>query len=634
MKSINTNPMKKFSCSAITILFITISVYSQYSLYMPLDIKKAYDNGTRAYDGNPGPNYWQNHSEYSIKAAIDPQTRLLTGEEEIIYHNESPDTLKQIVLRLYQDLYKPGNARDGDMPQDAFTEGLVLERFLAGNDDVNLNNADSVSRDATNLTIVLRNPILPHSAINFSASWHFTIPKGDNIRMGTYDSTTFYIAYWYPQIAVYDDIHGWDDIEYKGTLEFYNDFSDFDVEIIVPNSYCTWATGILQNPENIMTADMYSRYKLALSSDDVVKIISQNDLNRNNLFAKTTPSITWHYKAENVTDFAFGLSDHYLWDGISPEVEPGRNTFISAAYSPESKDFYEVTDMSKKIIVSYSNIFPDVPFPYPSMTIFNGGGGMEYPMMVNEGTSEKRSGTVYVTAHEIAHTYFPFYMGINERRWAWMDEGWAQALSFDIQVELSPEQDTRAYNVTRYLNSSGKEEDIPMMVPSDNLGRFHSYRSTSYLRPGEAYDMLRTTLGEELFGNALREYMKRWHGKHPIPYDFFFTFDKSTGEDLSWFWNPWFFQFGYPDLGIKGVNESKEKTTISIEKIGNIPVPIDLTITFEDSSKRTIFRTSDVWKKGEKSIIIEVMSGKKITSIKLGNPHIPDVNEKNNTWER
>jgi hypothetical protein len=619
-------------------LFILISlsqiIYSQSSLYIPLDIKKAYDKGTRTYKGMAGPNYWQNHSNYKISASIDPQTRLLKGEEEIVYHNESPDTLKKIIIRLYQDINRAGNARDWDLTKEGLTDGLILEKLTIGASQVNLTNEDSASRSVTNLTITLKEPVMPHSATNITSEWHFTIPRVSNIRMGTYDSTTFYIAYWYPQIAVYDDIHGWDKIEYKGILEFYNDFSNFDVEITVPNTFCTWATGVLQNSEDIMTADMYSRYKYALSSDSVVKIISKEDLIRNNLFAKTSPSLTWHYKAENVTDFAFGTSDHYLWDGVSLEVEPGRNVFISSAYNPASNDFYEVDYLAKEIIESYLKDFPAVPFPYPKMTIFNGDGGMEYPMMVNEGSSDERDGTVYVTAHEIAHTYFPFYMGTNERRWAFMDEGWAQALSFDIQVNLAPDWDTRSNNVKRYLGCAGMEEDIPMMVPSYNLSRFRSYRSASYLRPGEAYDILRSTLGEEMFLKALHEYMNSWNGKHPIPYDFFFTFNNVTGEDLSWYWNPWFFEFGYPDLAIKNVIYENGVTKISIEKIGNIPIPINLEITYADSSLNYIFKPADCWKDGNKLFIIEDNSGKNIVSIKLGNDHIPDVDSTNNHWER
>ena len=617
-----------------TIILFASLVYSQGSLYMPLDIKQAYDKGTRSYDGNPGVNYWQNRSVYNIKASIEPKSRLLKGEESVEYFNESPDTLRQIVLRLYQDLFKPGNARDGDMPPEAFTDGIVLEKLRIGDESIAITPSDSFSREATNLTVVLKEPVLPHSRVNIASSWHFTIPRGDDIRMGTYDSSTFYIAYWYPQVAVYDDIHGWDDVGYKGLLEFYNDFSDFDVEITVPNNFCTWATGELLNPDRIMTPVTYGKYKLAQSSPDVVNIISQKDLRENNNFASTNPQNTWHYKAENVTDFAFGMSSHYLWDAVSIQVEPGRYTFISAAYEPSSKDFYGIAEMSRKIIESYSKDFPAVPFPYPSITIFNGGGGMEYPMMVNEGSSEKLSGAVYVTAHEIAHTYFPFYMGTNERRWAWMDEGWAQALSFDIQVKLAPDRDTREWNVFRYLGSAGKEEDIPMMVPSDDLGRFRSYRSTSYLRPGEAYDILRNTLGEELFGKCLREYMKRWHGKHPGPYDFFFAFNNASGEDLSWFWKPWFFEFGYPDLGIKDVTEHRGRAKITIEKIGSLPVPAIVKITYEDSTTRTVYEAADVWKQGNTVITVEDSSGKKIMSVMLGNSHIPDVNEENNLWTR
>jgi aminopeptidase N len=263
------------------------------------------------------------------------------------------------------------------------------------------------------------------------------------------------------------------------------------------------------------------------------------------------------------------------------------------------------------------------------MTVFNGQGGMEFPMMCNNSAVKELQGTVHLTSHEICHTYFPFYMGINERKYAWMDEGWATMLPFDFQTENAPGYDPRSRNAEGYSEVAGYDSDLPMMIPSYDL-RGPAYRTASYRRPGAAYEFLRQVLGDEVFKKALREYMNRWNGKHPIPYDFFFTFDNVVGEDLSWFWKPWFFEQGFPDLGIKAVSNGKE---VIVERIGSLPVPLDLEITYDDGSNEIIHKTAKVWEHGEKEISIKINEIKKIMKAELLTIHNPDVNKENNIFE-
>ena len=290
-------------------------------------------------------------------------------------------------------------------------------------------------------------------------------------------------------------------------------------------------------------------------------------------------------------------------------------------------------NIARASIRYFSSELPGVAFPYPRLTVFNGGGGMEFPMMVNDGSSNRRSGTVHVTSHEIAHSYFPFYMGTNERKYAWMDEGWATMLPDVIQNRLAPDYDPINRTMKRFTEVSGTELDIPMIVPSivygSNVYR-PSYRNAAYSRPGAAYLMLQNVLGEKRFAKALQEYIRRWHHKHPIPYDFFFTFDDVTGQDLSWFWKPWFFEFGYPDLGLKEIRGTKTGTDIIIEKIGLLPVPIHLEMETEDGETLTVDKSAAVWKDGRTEFGLHLDLVKKLKRVRLGSSHIPDVNPENN----
>ncbi len=614
------------------LLSFAFSLYSQ-SYFTPLEFQHAYKNGTRSTDGMPGPNYWQNRSVYKINANIDPQTRTLTGSEEITYYNNSPDSLKRLYIRLYQNRSKTTSPRTWQADGKNFTDGMVISKFTMNGKSYDINSPNFID-NATILIFEPDIPVLAGQTTHLTIEWKFTIPNQPNPRMGAYDSTSYMIAYWYPQMSVYDDIDQWADLQYLGSIEFYNDFSDYDVHLTVPNTFCVWATGVCQNYESVLAPRIKSRLDEAMNSDSVVHVIATSDymMSRTALFNMNGKTNTWHFKAENVSDFAFASSDHYLWDAVSCEVEKGRRVLIGAAYKQSSWDFPSVAKISYDVIKFFSYEFPAVPYPFPRLTVFNGAGGMEFPMMVNDGTADNMNGTVGVTAHEIAHTYFPFYMGINEHRYAWMDEGMAQFLPEEIQKRLGTESDPRARNTFRYLNFAGTVDDAPMMMKSFELNS--SYGNASYFKPCAAYNIMRDFLGKEKFDNTLREYMRRWNGKHPIPYDFFYTFENVLGEDLSWFFKPWFFELGYPDLSVKDVQQSGDKIRITIERIGSLPVPVAMTLNTADSTELLVYRKADVWKDGAKEIVIEEKVNAEITEVKLGTKYIPDVNEKDNVWEK
>ena len=513
----------------LILLFLFVFVCNNFSqtekLYMPRNVKSSFTKGFRSYDGNPGKNYWVNSANYKMQINFNPQLRLVEGTEQITYFNNSSDSLTQIVLRLYQDIYKKGNSRDWPISPDALSDGTKLNKIIVnGVDRTNELNSSTIFRSATNLFIQLKNNLPPKSSINLEFEWSFVIPKVSPIRMGLYDSTSFFIAYFYPQIAVYDDIDGWDTFDYGGVQEYYNDICNFEVKITVPKNFIIWATGELQNAGDLLNNPYLERLKIAHESSQIIKIIKPEDLELKN-FTKDKELLTWEFKADNVPDFAFGLSDHFLWDGTTLVTDSKNNkkTFVSAAYKKESVDFYKVAEISRKSIQFFSTTTPGVPFPYPTLTVFNGGGGMEYPMMVNESVDKDNwNGTVHVTSHEILHTYFPFYMGINERKYAWMDEGMAVMLPFQIQKELAAGYEPEAKNIVNFENSSGLEFEVPLMILTTNL-KSKPYRMQAYIRSAAAYSVLKDITGEDNFNKCIVEYINRWNGKHPIPYDFFNT---------------------------------------------------------------------------------------------------------------
>ena len=623
--------MKQFSILVfLALLLISGELKSQTNLYLPKNFQKAYDKGTRSYDGNPGSEYFQNTSDYTIKVEIEPETRNVKGKETIIYKNNSPDTLKKIYFRMYQDLYRPTTSRDRAITLNELTDGILLYSLKVNGREIHEAN---ISRNETTMIAFLDAAILPSSAAIIDIEWSFTIPNGTSIRMGAKDATTFMVAYWYPQIAVYDDISGWDELHYNGATEFYNDFNNYEVEIRVPYDYNVWATGVLQNPSEVLSSSVLNKFNEAKTSENIIHLIDSNTLKEKKYLNKQSGFNTWKYKAENVSDFVFGTSNNALWDATSAEVEPGRRVFISAVYNKASKDFYEVNKISQDAVKFFSTEFPAVPFPYPSLTVFNGQlrGGMEFPMFVNDRSAKTRNDAVDVTTHEIAHQYFPFYMGINEKKYTWMEEGMAQMLPEELQDRLSDKTRKRRANTRRYENFAGSELEASMMTTAYLL-KGDAFSHNAYFKSSVIYNLLRDYFGREKYTEIMKEYMKRWNGKHPTPYDFFFTVNEASGEDLEWFWQPWFFDKGYPEQGVAEVKKENGKSIIVIQNLGTLPMPIELSIIYSDGSTDKIVKKMDVWKNGEKKIEIADESGKVIKSITLGSDVIPDINSENNIF--
>ena len=603
------------------------------SVFIPINLRHSYKSGTRSLSGLPGEKYWINRCKYKINAELQPSKSMLSGEESAIYYNESPDSIKTIVLRLYQDIFKKGNNRDWSVLPDDITDGVEIMKLNINGAAINW---EKVKRSGTNLFFPLTEYLAPGDSLFLSVNWKEHIPDSHSaVRMGRYDSGAFHIAYWYPQFAVYDDISGWDTFNYGGIQEFYNDFSDFDVTITTPENYIVWATGCLQNADEVFAHKYLERYNSALHSDSIIHVITEEDLNNAQITVKKE-KITYRYRAENVPDFAFSVSNHYLWDLTSMRTYPqdSARILIGAVYRKNSKSFVKYTKLAKKALQYFSRNKPAIVYPYPSLTIFNGGGSMEFPMMVNEADMENNSVAVFVTSHEISHSYFPFLTGINEQKYAWMDEAWATMLNIDFRKEEVPEIDPVEGIMQEYLKTAGTEFDIPPMIPTIVLGagsqhKYDVYTHISYHRPAVALYFLENMIGDTLFVKALKYYITQWRGKHPLPYDFFFTFNKILERDLSWFWTPWFFDFAYPDLSLKIKMNNGRKTAALVENKGGLPLPVILTVYYENGSVKEIKKDADIWENCHRAVF-KLESGQRIVKVMLGSKQIPDIDLSDN----
>lgn len=617
--------MRNYKLLIFLLLSVLLSsVQAQENFKIPLNIQKAFDKGTRSTDGKPGVNYWQNSANYDINIEANPILGKFYGEETIEYFNNSPDTLYEVVIRLYQDLIKTSNTRNWEIPKEYLTDGVNISFISVNGKQIDLKNRKEFYRQGANAFLNLSNHIYPSSSAKIVIKWDFVIPENLSVRMGHYYENTYHIAYWYPQISVYDDIDGWDKINYSGTVEFYGDFNNYDVKVKVPNNFAVWATGLLQNPGEVLSNNILEKFNKAKISEEVVNIITKEDYESGKVFRDEGKYNFWHFKAENVQDFAFSTSDRFLWDGVNYKTPDDRDVFISAAYRESAKDFYQVAKLSKDVIKRLSERFPGIPYPYPAMTAFNGGGGMEFPMMVNDASEEKWSSTVHLTSHEITHTYFPFYMGTNEKKYAFMDEGWAVMIPFGMQMELAPGYDPRIRPANQISLYAGTEYDVPVITPSNIVTYYSTYRNNAYNKPGMAYYYLREALGKSVFDMALKMYIKIWNGKHPIPYDFFNIFNKETGMNLNWYWQNWFFEVHYADLAIEKVSVNNDIAEIEIKNKGGLFLPVHLVLKYEDGSfeEKTIPVTG--WENSKDKITTNIVLDGKLKSVSLGASWIPE----------
>jgi hypothetical protein len=609
------------------LLLGSTTTFAQQTLPIAVNLQNTYIKGTRTATGAPGKNYWQNTADYKIKVNFDPKTRLVSGTVGIDYFNNSPDTLKRVQFKLYPNLYKKGAVRQMQVSADDLTDGVHISSLSIDN-----KTQDSAKRriNGTNMTLRV-SPITPKQKVHFDISYAYTLNKGSHIRTGQVDTGAFFIAYFFPRVAVYDDIDGWNDYPYVGAQEFYNDFCHFSAEITVPGDYKVWATGDLKNAGDVYDSRIVKRIADAGASDKVTDIITEDDVKAGNI-TKNNPTNTWKFEADSVTDFVFATSNHYLWKASSLVVDPktGRRTRVDAVFNEKHKDYYAVVDYARKTVEVMSYKFPKWPYPYQHETVFDGLDQMEYPMMVNDNPLEDKADAIELTDHEIFHTMFPFYMGINETKYGWMDEGWATIGEWLVSPEIDPSI-VDPYGVSAVEQSAGHEVDVPVMTLTPMLTGAASF-TDSYPKPGLGYLYVKDMLGDELFIKALHYYIAQWHGKHPMPYDFFNCINTGSGINLNWFWKAWFFDNGVTDLAIGKVTNTGLKYSVNIIKVGSKPIPVNLTVYYTDGTTELVHKSIAVWAAGNKTTSAIFTAKKAVKKLVLGTTYDPDSHKKDNVW--
>lgn len=613
-----------------TFLFLFIQASQGQELYQPRNIKAAYAHETRSKNGAPGKNYWQNHGKYDMDIKVDPQSKLVSGKENIYYTNNSPDTLHKIVIRFVNNLHKPGAIRSSNASKDFLTSGLRIYQLRIGE---NTYPIDAKSW-GTESEIILKQPLLPKSQTMLYIEWEYPLSK-ESGREGQIDSATFFVAYSYPRISVYDDYNGWDMLPHNGRQEFYNDFNDYAFRVSVPENFVVWATGEFLNPEQVLKPAIVERLRKSYTSDKVIKIATTEEM-KNGQVTLTNGWNTWEFSVKNIPDITFAVSNHYQWDASSVMVDSKTNRRAStqAAYSDSAKDFEHSVEWNNYALAWFSINWPGVPYPYSKITAVQGFADMEFPMMVNDTPipNDFRLARL-IQDHEVAHTYFPFYMGINETRYAYMDEGWATTLEYLIGIdEFGKEQADNFYKkfrVSPYITNPSSEEDLPIITMSSQVAGY-GYGHNAYGKPSLAYLALKDLLGDKLFKKALHHYMSLWNGKHPIPWDFFNSINTAANQNLNWFWQNWFFSNHYIDLAVTNVNND----SVTLQNIGGFAIPFDIFIEYEDGSHETIHQSPSIWKKDMQKAVVSLKNKKLIKSLGIDGGLFMDATPNNNSWSK
>ncbi|WP_295713285.1 M1 family metallopeptidase [Mucilaginibacter sp.] len=613
---------------SIVLLSGTTIASAQITLPITTTLQKTYTNGTRTKSGTPGKSYWQNTANYTIKVNFDPKTRQLIGTVGIDYVNNSPDTLKKIEFKLYPNIYQKGSIREMAVLPTDLTDGVQIKSISMDNQ---LLDSTKLHIKGTNMSLKIQ-PISSKQKIHLDIAYSYTLNKTSHIRTGQVDDGAFFIAYFFPRIAVYDDIDGWNEYPYVGSQEFYNDFCHFSAEITVPGDYQVWATGNLKNADEVYNPKYVKLITSAGADDKVTDIVTKADLAAADI-TKKNPANTWKFEADSVTDLAFATSNHYIWKASSLVVDPktGRRTRVDAVFNPAHKDYFAVVNYARKTVETMSYKFPKWPYPYPHETVFDGLDQMEYPMMVNDNPLDQTEDAIELTDHEIFHTMFPFYMGTNETKYGFMDEGWATIGEWLISPQIDPKI-VDSYGMSAVNASAGSEQDAPIMTLTPALTGVARF-TDNYPKPGLGYLYVKEMLGDELFTKALHNYINLWHGKHPMPLDFFNCMNTGAGTNMNWFWKNWFFDNGLPDLAITKVTHVASKYKATITSIGTKMVPVHLTVFYADGSKQSVGTSIACWAKGNKTTTLTFTAKGPIKQIVLGTTYDADSDNRNNVWK-
>jgi hypothetical protein len=642
--------MKKIGLLIVANCFFLIGFtqnkYDQHKAFDP-QFYPVSANEYRSASGEPGPKYWQNRADYKIACTLDTSNHSVNGTVEITYTNNSPDNLKFLWLQVDQNIYKQESRASATTTQTggrwanaSYTQGDVIKSVSV--EEGGQKYAPQYNTTDTRMQVWLQQPLKSSgNKIKLTINYEFTVPEYGTDRMGrlkTKNGWIYEVAQWFPRMEVYDDIQGWNTLPYLGAGEFYLEYGDVEYSVTTPSNLIVVGSGELQNEKDALTSTQISRLASARNSDKTVVIRSADEIKD----PKSRPSggnITWRFKIQNTRDVAWAASKAFVWDAARINLPSGKKSLAMSAYPVESikKDGWQRSTEMVKASIEY-NSTKWFEFPYPVATNVAGiVGGMEYPGIVFCGYQSTGADLWGVTDHEFGHTWFPMIVGSNERKYAWMDEGFNTFIN-----ELS----TKNFNKGEYANFSFFAPEyriaeafqpamdalwtIPEVIQQANLG------VAAYDKPAMMLDALRdVVLGPQRFDVAFREYINRWAFKHPTPWDFFRTMENVAGEDLSWFWREWVLNNWKLDQKVIGVvyneNDPKNGSSITIENLDQMVMPVTALVKEENGKQYRIDLPVEVWQRGP-VWTFNVASTSKITDVVLDpDKKLPDINRKNNT---
>ena len=540
-------------------------------------------NTYRTASGAPGHEYYQQKADYKMDIILDDENQRIYGEEVVTYFNNSPDDLDYLWVQLDQNIRAP-DAITADVKSDGassmynpkkFTEKFLGKPFPGGFHIDYVKNTEDGDMDytinGTMMRIDLPKVLTSGEKVSFKIKWWYNIPNNviDGARSGFEHfedgNNNYVIAQFFPRMAVYNDVEGWQNLQFLGRGEFALVFGDYEVNITTPEDHILDGTGVITNRKAMLTSKQWKRYEQALTSyDNPVVIVTQEEAEENEKkVAKKTK--TWKLKAENVRDFAFASSRKYILDGQAVKIGD-RTVMAISLYSKEGNPLWE--EYSTRVVASTVKSYSAQMFDYPyhkAISVHAQRQGMEYPMICfnygrpkPDGTYSQRTrnGMIGVIIHEVGHNWFPMIINSDERQWGWMDEGLNTFAQLLAEQDFEPGFPSRGYpkNVVDYMDGD-QSRIAPIMTQHDNV--FNS-GSNAYSKPAAGLYILReVVLGHDLFDKAFKTYAERWRFKHPTPADFFRTMEDASGTDLDWFWRGWFYTTDYNDIGIKDIKKYK-----------------------------------------------------------------------------
>ncbi|HEY7234343.1 MAG TPA: M1 family metallopeptidase [Gemmatimonadaceae bacterium] len=594
-------------------------------------------NEYRTGSGRPGPRYWQQRADYRITATLDPARNEVRGRETIHYSNNAPESLPYLWLYLEQNICAPNSVTNQlnqppleflgssfDFSCQGFNGGLMLDSVrVAG-------RASRGTIYGTTMRIDLPAPLASGAAIDLDFAWHFGVPEQGAGRMGR-DGPLYEIAQWYPRVAVYDDVKGWNHEPYIGAGEFYLEYGSFDVALTVPASYIVAATGRLANPAQVLTAAQRARLTTARRSGTPVAIITKDEAGHADRTRPATQgTLTWHFTADSVRDFAFAAGPNFRWDATSYD-----GILIETLYRPSADKWEEAIRMAHDAIKYFSDQW--YRYPYPHATTVEGPiQGMEYPMLTFVPNSPTREDQQWALSHEFGHEWFPMIVGSNERLYPWMDEGFNTFIDLAGAAKYfagTPYGDSiEVHPLHLYADHAKPGNEQPLIEkPVEVRDLFWG----GYQKPALMMQLLRyEVLGKDRFDAAFREYIHTWAFKHPTPADFFRMMRDESGMELDWFWRDWIFTTSRLDQAIDSASFTGGTSVIHLENRGTMIMPAELAITFADGTTSTVRLPVEMWNLGSR-FDYRVPENKRVQRVELDPRHaLPDIDRTNNAWPR